>query len=234
MDARLRQPGPIPARPHAEGRGARALLEEARDDASPRRSAGVMTSSSPAARARRSPIAAHGQRSPGGRSARPSMTIVPHAMGERLRRSFRSVADGLIDEDALDARSGGRAGAGRHPAGQQRDRGHPAARPAIAERVRDAGIPAARRLRAERRQAAAARRRFHRDLGAQARRPAGDRRAAGPRPRDAASRRAGRRKAIAAARRMLPAAAGLCGGACGARLRRGHAAPGELRGQARR
>ena len=110
-------------------------------------------------------------------------------------------ADGLIDEAALGCDPRRRAGAGRDPAGQQRDRGDPAARPPCAAHSRGR-VAAARRLRAERRQAAASRRRFHRRLRPQARRSAGHRRAAGPRLGDARARSAGRRRAIAAARRM--------------------------------
>ena len=62
-----------------------------------------MTSSSPAARAKRS----RSSRSAGGVAGRAhgatEHAIVPHAMGAGRRRSFRSTRDGLIDEEALDA-----------------------------------------------------------------------------------------------------------------------------------
>ena len=160
------------------------------------------------------------------------MTSCRRAMGER-----RAVAAGRrrrADRPGRARRSAGRRpGAGRDPAGQQRDRGDPAARRDRRSSPRG-GVAAARRLRAGRRQAAAARRRLHRHLGAQARRAAGDRRAAGhaTSPRSSAERRAG--EGLSArhrecARRRLAFAAALAG----ARLCRAMPRLAELRAQAR-
>ena len=79
------------------------------------------------------------------RVARPSMPSSRTRWG-RLRPSFRSDADGLIDEAALDAVLGRGSGADRDPEGQQRDRvsssrstawpAHPRSRIAAARRLR--------------------------------------------------------------------------------------------------
>ena len=114
-------------------------------------------------------------------------------------------ADGLIDEAALDAVLADGPGAGRDPAGQQRDRRDPAARPASRREVREAGSL----LLADCAQSAGKLPLPDADFiamsRAQARRAAGDRRPAGPATSRRSSRSAGRRRAIAAARRMCRA-----------------------------
>ena len=69
---------------------------------SPRCWAGVMTSFSPAAPAKRSRSSRPAHASPGVRLARPSMPSFPMRWGQ-MQRSSRCIPDGLIDEQALDA-----------------------------------------------------------------------------------------------------------------------------------
>ena len=135
--------------------------------------------------------------------ARPSMRSC-RTRWARTAKVLPVGADGLIDDGGARRDAGRGPGAGRDPAGQQRDRRDPAAR-----RHRRAGsrggVAAARRLRAERRQGAAARRRFHRRVArtSSAGRRASARCWSGTWPRW--SRSAGRRRAIAAAPRTCRA-----------------------------
>ena len=142
-----------PSSPHAEGRAARALLEEARATIAEVlgwRHDVIFTSGASeaieiAARAREGRRAGarrdRASRSSAMRWAR-SSTVIPVDARRPDRRSRARRGPGR------------RAGAGRDPAGQQRDRRDPAARPARADDPRRR-VAAARRLRAERGQAAA-------------------------------------------------------------------------------
>ena len=85
------EPGPIPSSPHAEGRAARALLEEARTTLAEVlgwRHDVIFTSGASEAIEIAAARAKHHR---AGAMARPNMPIVPHAMGERVRRSSRSM-----------------------------------------------------------------------------------------------------------------------------------------------
>ena len=168
-----------PSSAHAEGRAVRAMMEEAR-----RRIAAalgwdgtlIFTSGATEAielvmrRAKAGPRTRLGDRASRGAALRAGP-------GDRGRRRTA-----LLDLAALDA-----ALAARAPlvAVQSVNNETGVIQPieAIAARVKAADGLLLCRLRAERRQAAAAGGRFHLDRRAQVRRPAGDRRVAGPRPR---------------------------------------------------
>ncbi len=129
--------------------------------------------------------------------------VVPYHMGEEATVLPVDRA-GSDPSRRSEARFGGRAGAGRGAAGQQRDGSDSTDRGDRRSGPRRRGA-AARRLRAVGGQDRASRRRLHRHFRPQVRRAAGNRRAAGQGPGDARSiRRAGKR-AIAAARRIFPA-----------------------------
>ena len=158
--ARLATPGPIPARPMPKD-ARRAPCWKKRGDASRRCSAGVMTSSSPRARARRSRSSRRGRAAPGERIVARSSMRSCRTRWARRRRSSRSRPDGLIDDAALDAAlADGPALVAIQPVNNETGVIQPLDR--LAPQDPRGGVAAARRLRAERRQAAAARRRFHR------------------------------------------------------------------------
>ena len=118
-----------------------------------------------------------------GRYGATEHAIVPHAMGDGVA-VIPVGPDGLIDE-ARSIDPGRGAGAGRHPAAST-------TRPAViqpldrlAPKIREAGSLLLADCAQSAGQDAASGRRLHRDFGAQARRAAGDRRAAGQGPRHA-------------------------------------------------
>ena len=219
-----------PSSPHAEGRASRAVLEAARKtiaDVLGWRHDVILTSGASESIA----IAAKAAKPERRLVGATEHEVVPAAMGEGAI-VLPVDADGLIDMDALDAALDGEPAL---VAIQQVNNETGVIQPmaAIAERVRAAGSL----LLADCAQGAGkldlARRRFHRGGGAQARRPAGGRRLAGPRPRDAACLgRTGER--LSARHTGGSRGCRLCRRARGARLRRGHAAPDRASGQARR
>ena len=188
-----------PSSPHAEGRKARALLEEARTTLAEVlgwRHDVIFTSGASEA----IEIAAARARIPGRAHGATEHAIVPACDGRGRRRIIPVGRDGLIDEAALDAvLAEGPALVAIQQVNNETGIIQPLDR--LAPKIREAGSLLLADCAQSAGKIAAARRRLHRPVGAQARRAAGGRRVAGQGSRRRSSRSAGRRRAIAAARR---------------------------------